>query len=65
MLNGYLCKLLWSEADGEKQSEISTHCSVALLTSFVGVLPAAGAEQEEDDGSPFDSEVESENQRIT
>lgn len=43
-LNDYLCKLLWSEEDGEKQSEISTHSSIAVFTSFVGVSPAAGAE---------------------
>lgn len=48
-LNDYLCKLLWSEEDGEKQSEISTHSSIAVFTSFVGVSPAAGAEQEEEE----------------
>ena len=43
----------------EEWSEISTHSSIALLASFLGVLPAAGAEQEKDVDSPWDSEVPS------
>ena len=43
--------------DGEKQSEIQTLSVSLLLTSFVGALPPVGAEEDEDDESPWDSEV--------
>lgn len=42
--------------DGEKQSELKP-LSVSLVTSFIGALPAEGAEEEEDNDSPWDSEV--------
>ncbi|XP_074945997.1 uncharacterized protein LOC142055792 [Phalacrocorax aristotelis] len=60
------CPLMFSRlstntpSDGEKQSEISTHSSVVLLTSFVGVLPVTGEEDETDDVNSFDVETVSE-----
>lgn len=44
---------------GRNRGEKSTQGSIALLASFVGALEVAGPKPEEDDDSPFDSEVES------